>query len=150
MRLVWRLFDEGLTRNAAGKALQAWKALLAALPRLELDRLKPSAKTGEKRRQLESTAVPVPPRPRPSPMRLRTWAVETSLSGRTGRLTSTATSTAAPIPIWPSLNTRNRGVGIGRLRPKSRGAWKRLSPASSEGELERALEEARQALGRRC
>jgi hypothetical protein len=50
LRLVWRLFDEGLTRNAAGKALQAWKALLAALPRLELDRLKPPAKTEAERR----------------------------------------------------------------------------------------------------
>jgi hypothetical protein len=47
---VWRLLDEDLTRNAAGRAFQAWRALLAALPRLELDRLKPSAKTNEERR----------------------------------------------------------------------------------------------------
>jgi len=39
-RLAFRLLEEGLTRNAAGKAFQAWKALLAALLRLELDRLK--------------------------------------------------------------------------------------------------------------
>jgi len=49
-RPVWRLLDEGPTRNAAGKALQAWRALLATLPRLELDRLKPSAKTEAERR----------------------------------------------------------------------------------------------------
>ena len=50
MRPVWRLPEEGLTRNTAGKAFQAWRALLAALLRLELDRLKPSAKTYEERR----------------------------------------------------------------------------------------------------
>jgi hypothetical protein len=75
-RPVWRLLDEGFTSNAVGKALQAWRALLVALPRLELGRLKPSAKTEEERRWLESTAVPGPPRPRLSPMRWRTWAVE--------------------------------------------------------------------------
>jgi hypothetical protein len=47
-----------LTRNAACKAFQAWKALLAALLRLELERLKALAKTEEERRWLESRAVP--------------------------------------------------------------------------------------------
>jgi len=41
-RLAFRLLEE-LTRNAAGKAFQTWKALLAAL--LRLDRLKALAKT---------------------------------------------------------------------------------------------------------
>ena len=57
-RLAPRFLEEGLTRNAAGKAFQAWRALLAALLRLELDRLKPLAKAEEERRWLESTAVP--------------------------------------------------------------------------------------------
>jgi hypothetical protein len=48
----------GLTRHAAGKAFQAWKALLAALLRLELDKLKALAKTEEERKWLESRAVP--------------------------------------------------------------------------------------------
>jgi len=42
-RLAFRLLEGGLTRNAAGKAFQALKALLAAL--LRLDRLKALAKT---------------------------------------------------------------------------------------------------------
>ena len=45
-------------RNAACKAFQAWKALLAALLRLELEKLKALAKTEEERRWLESKAVP--------------------------------------------------------------------------------------------
>jgi hypothetical protein len=57
-RLALRFLEEGLTRNAAGKAFQAWRALLAALLRLELERLKASVKTEEERRWHESTAVP--------------------------------------------------------------------------------------------
>jgi len=57
-RLALEFLERGLTRNAAGKAFQAWKALLAALLRLELERLKAFAKTEEERRWLESRAVP--------------------------------------------------------------------------------------------
>ncbi len=57
-RLALRFLEEGLTRNAAGKVFQAWRALLAALLRLELERLKALVKTEEERRWLESTAVP--------------------------------------------------------------------------------------------
>jgi hypothetical protein len=57
-RLALRFLEGGLTRNAAGKAFQAWRALLAALLRLELERLKALAKTEEERRWLESKAVP--------------------------------------------------------------------------------------------
>ena len=57
-RLALEFLERGHTRNAAGKAFQAWKALLAALLRLELDKLKAVAKSEEERRWLESTAVP--------------------------------------------------------------------------------------------
>jgi hypothetical protein len=57
-RLALEYLERGLTRNAACKAFQAWKALLAALLRLELDKLKALAKTEEERRWLESRAVP--------------------------------------------------------------------------------------------
>jgi hypothetical protein len=57
-RLALEYLERGLTRNAAGKAFQAWKALLAALLRLELEKLKALTKTEEEKRWLESRAVP--------------------------------------------------------------------------------------------
>jgi thermostable 8-oxoguanine DNA glycosylase len=57
-RLALEFLERSLTRNAACKAFQAWKALLAALLRLELDKLKAVVKTEEERRWLESRAVP--------------------------------------------------------------------------------------------
>jgi hypothetical protein len=57
-RLALEYLERGLTRNAACKAFQAWKALLAALLRLELERLKAIVRTDEERRWLESKAVP--------------------------------------------------------------------------------------------
>jgi hypothetical protein len=60
-RLALEYLERGLTRNAACKAFQAWKALLAALLRLEVDRLKALAGTEEEKRWLESKAVPYVP-----------------------------------------------------------------------------------------
>jgi hypothetical protein len=56
--LALEYLERGLTRNAACKAFQDWKALLAALLRLEVDRLKALAGTEEEKRWLESKAVP--------------------------------------------------------------------------------------------
>jgi hypothetical protein len=57
-RLALEYLERGLTRNAACKAFQAWKAFIAALLRLELEKLKALVKTEEERRWLESRAVP--------------------------------------------------------------------------------------------
>jgi len=57
-RLALEYLERDLTRNVAGKAFQARKALLTALLRLELEKLKALAKTEEERRWLESRAVP--------------------------------------------------------------------------------------------
>jgi thermostable 8-oxoguanine DNA glycosylase len=57
-RLALEYLERGLTRNAACKAFQAWKAFMAALLRLELDKLKAVVKTEEERRWLKSRAVP--------------------------------------------------------------------------------------------
>ncbi len=57
-RLALRFLQEGIVRNAAGKAFQAWRAYMAALLRLELDKLKALAKTEGEKRWLETAAAP--------------------------------------------------------------------------------------------
>jgi PaREP1 len=57
-KLALEYLERGFTRDAAGMAFHAWKALLAALLRLELEKLKTLAKTEEEKRWLESKAVP--------------------------------------------------------------------------------------------
>ena len=57
-KLALEYLERGFTRDAAGMAFHTWKALLAALLRLELERLKALAKTEEEKKWLESKAVP--------------------------------------------------------------------------------------------
>ncbi|MFZ8806659.1 MAG: PaREP1 family protein [Pyrobaculum sp.] len=57
-RLALEYLERGFTRDAAGMAFHAWKALLAALLRLELEKLKALARSKEEKRWLESKAVP--------------------------------------------------------------------------------------------
>jgi len=62
--LALEYLERGLTRNAACKAFQVWKAFLAALLRLELDKLKALAKTEEERSGLSRRPYPGSPLPR--------------------------------------------------------------------------------------
>ncbi|BDR91646.1 PaREP1 family protein [Vulcanisaeta souniana] len=57
-KLSTEFLSKGLIRDASGKAFQAWRALLAALLRLELSNLLKVAKTEEKRNWLVNRAVP--------------------------------------------------------------------------------------------
>jgi len=68
--LALEFLRRGLTRNAAGKAFQAWRAVLATLLKLELERLKAMAKSEEERRWLEERAVPRVPTSRMVPLSL--------------------------------------------------------------------------------
>jgi len=56
--LALEFLSKGFVRNAAGKAFQAWRAFLASLLRLELDRLLKIVKSDEERRWLMDRAVP--------------------------------------------------------------------------------------------
>mgnify|MGYP001770672409 CR=1 FL=1 len=56
--LAVKFLEDGLVRNAAGKVFQAWRALLAALLRLELDKLLKLARSDEERKWLINRAVP--------------------------------------------------------------------------------------------
>ncbi|GAB6944295.1 PaREP1 family protein [Vulcanisaeta sp. JCM 14467] len=57
-QLAIEFLDRGLVRNAAGKAFQAWRALLTALLRLEFDKLLQVVRSEEERKWLMSKAVP--------------------------------------------------------------------------------------------
>jgi len=56
--LALEFLSKDLVRNAAGKAFQAWRAFLASLLRLELDRLVQIVKSDEERRWLLDRAMP--------------------------------------------------------------------------------------------
>ncbi|WP_460173334.1 PaREP1 family protein [Vulcanisaeta sp. JCM 14467] len=57
-QLALEFLGRGLVRNAAGKVFQSWRALMAALLRLELDRLVQLVRTDEERKWLVNRAVP--------------------------------------------------------------------------------------------
>ena len=154
--LALEFLGRGLTRNAAGKAFQAWRALLAALLRLELGRLKTLVKTDEERRWLESTAMPRVPTGRMKTLaRLLEEAGHGGMSlwvavvldlhdyqyhglDLSGELSKYATREDAVADVTSVLEELTRRAEALRGRIK----W--------SGELERALEELKQALTRRA
>jgi hypothetical protein len=151
-RLALRFLEEGLTRNAAGKAFQAWKALLATLLRLELDKLKALAGTEEERRWLESKAVPRVPTTKMKPLArlleavghdgLALWAGNVLLlhdyqyhgPDPSGELSKYATREDAVADILSAVQELARRIETLRGRIK----WGE--------ELEKALQQLRQAL----
>jgi len=155
-RLALRFLEEGLTRNAAGKAFQAWKALLAALLRLELGRLKTFVKTDEERRWLELTAVSRVPTGRMKTLaRLLEEAGHGGISlwvavvhdlhdyqyhglDPSGELSKYATREDAVADITSVLEELTRRAEVLKARVRQ------------SGELEKALEELKQALTRRA
>ena len=56
--LALEFLDRGYTRNAAGKAFQAWRALTGALLALERDKIIKELRSEEERRWLLEKAVP--------------------------------------------------------------------------------------------
>ena len=113
--LALRFLEEGLVRNAAGKAFQAWRAVLATLLRLELDKLKALAKDEEERRWLEERAVPRVPTTRMVPLSQRLSELgylDISACGLSRRSVSTTTSTTDPTQTWLS-----RSIGLGERPP---------------------------------
>jgi len=66
--LALEFLERGYSRNAAGKAFQAWRALTGVLLALERDRLLEAAETGEERRWLTEKAVPRVPTTRLKPL----------------------------------------------------------------------------------
>jgi hypothetical protein len=153
-KLALEYLERGFTRDAAGMAFHAWKALLAALLRLELERLKALAKTEEEKKWLESKAVPRVPTTRMKELgRLLEEAGHYGISAWTAvaldlhdyqhhgpdpdtALSKYATRQSAAADVLLLLKELLRRVEA----LKSRVKW--------GDELEKALEEVRRALAR--
>jgi len=153
-RLALDFLERGLTRNAACKAFQAWKAFMAALLRLELERLKALAKTEEERRWLESRAVPRVPTTRMkelSPL-LRDAGHEAFTAWTDKALDLHDYQYHGPDPDTALSKYTTRGeaaVDLGKLAAEVARLVESLKPRVRwTEELERALEEARRASGR--
>jgi hypothetical protein len=152
--LALRFLEEGLTRNAACKAFQAWKALLAALLRLELDKLKALARSEEERRWLESKAVSRVPTTRMKELgRLLEEAGHYGISAWTDKaLDLHEYQYHGPDPdlALSKYTTRESAAADALLLLKE--LTRRLETLKSRikwaEELEKALEEARRALTR--
>jgi hypothetical protein len=150
--LALRFLREGLVRNAAGKAFQAWKALLAALLRLELERLKALAKTEEEKRWLESKAVPrVPTAKMKSLSRLLEEVGHGGISLWTDRaLDLHDYQYHGPDPSGELSKYATREDAVADIKSVLQELARRVEALKSRvrwsDELERALEEVRRAL----
>jgi hypothetical protein len=153
-RLALEYLERGFTRDAAGTAFHAWKALLAALLRLELEKLKALVSSEDERRWLESKAAPRVPTTKIKELgRLLEEAGHYGISAWTAvaldlhdyqyhgpdpdmALSKYATRQSAPADVLLLLKELTRRVEALRSRVK----W--------GDELEKALEKVRRALAR--
>jgi hypothetical protein len=151
-RLALEYLERGLTRNAAGKAFQAWKALLAALLRLELEKLKALAKTEEEKRWLESKAVPrVPTTRMKSLSRLLEEVGHGGISLWTDRILNLHDyQYNGPDPDMALSKYATREDAVADIKSVLQELARRVEALKSRvrwsDELERALEEVRRAL----
>ncbi len=150
--LALRFLEEGLVRNAAGKALQAWRALLAALLRLELDKLMKVANTDEERKWLAERAVPRVPT-----TKMKFLSQMLGEIGYEGLIF--ATSTALDLHDY-QYHGPDPDMALSKYRSKEEAAYDVLELVAEivkrveglkgrvkwSGELERALEELRERL----
>ncbi len=151
-RLALEYLERGLTRNAAGKAFQAWKALLAALLRLELEKLKALAKTEEEKRWLESKAVPrVPTTRMKSLSRLLEEVGHGGISLWTDRVLNLHDyQYNGPDPDMALSKYATRKDAVADIKSVLQKLTRRVEALKSRvrwsDELERALEEVKRAL----
>ena len=151
-RLALEYLERGLTRNAAGKTFQAWKALLAALLRLELEKLKALAKTEEEKRWLESKAVPrVPTTRMKSLSRLLEEVGHGGISLWTDRVLNLHDyQYNGPDPDMALSKYATREDAVADIKSVLQELARRVEALKSRvrwsDELERALEEMRRAL----
>jgi len=153
-RLALEYLERGFTRDAAGMAFHAWKALLAALLRLELERLKALAKTEEERRWLESKAVPRVPTTRMKELgRLLEEAGHYGISAWTAvalDLHDYQHHGPAPDTALSKYTTRESAAAdvLLLLKELARRVETLRGRVKWSEELEKALEEVRRALAR--
>jgi hypothetical protein len=151
-RLALEYLERGLTRNAAGKAFQAWRALLAALLRLELEKLKALAKTEEEKRWLESKAVSrVPTTRMKSLSRLLEEVGHGGISLWTDRVLNLHDYQYNGLdPDMALSKYATREDAVADIKSVLQGLARRVEALKSRvrwsDELERALEEMRRAL----
>jgi len=153
-RLALEYLERGFTRDAAGMAFHAWKALLAALLRLELERLKALVKTEEERRWLESRAVPRVPTTRMKELgRLLEEVGHYGISAWTDKaLDLHDYQYHGPDPDMALSKYTTRGSAVADALLLLKELAKRVEALKGRikwtEELEKALEEVRRALAR--
>ena len=153
-RLALEFLQRGLVRNAAGKAFQAWRALLAALLRLEINKLMQTAKTEEERRWLMEKAVPrVPTTKMVRLSQMLEEAGHYGFSAWTDRaLNLHDYQYHGPDPDMALSKFRDRreaaAAVLGLVKEIARGAEELKPRTNRSGELEQALKALREELER--